>query len=130
MLDHLVTQCLKVTNHEKKKLIKNTEFPWLTKEDFTVYFAKLEKEQVKLKAMGINWDDTQKVTQAVEEMYNIRIFDKIQLMEWEDRWRTTRVEFCRRCGCYTSPRRLGLLFGYRPNLFPLLSVLLVIYQAL
>ena len=35
--------------------------------------------------MGINWDDTQKVTQAVEEMYNIHIFDEIQLMEWEDK---------------------------------------------
>ena len=32
--------------------------------------------------MGKNWDDTQKVTQAVKEMYNIHIFDKIQLMEW------------------------------------------------
>ena len=28
MLDHLVTQWLKLTNREKKKLIKNTEFPW------------------------------------------------------------------------------------------------------
>ena len=75
MLDHLVTQCLKVTNREKKKLIKNTKFPWLAKEDVTVYFAKVEKEQVKLKAMGINWYDSQKLTQAVDEMYNIHIFD-------------------------------------------------------
>ena len=58
MLDHLVTQCLKVTNQEKKNLTKNTEFLWLTEEDVTAYFAKLVKEQVKLKAMGINWDDT------------------------------------------------------------------------
>ena len=41
MLDHLVTQCLKVTNQGKKKLIKNMEFPWLSKEDVTVYFAEL-----------------------------------------------------------------------------------------
>ena len=58
MLEHLVKQCLKVTNQEKKNLTKNTEFLWLTEEDVTVYFAKLVKEQVKLKAMGINWDDT------------------------------------------------------------------------
>ena len=45
MLDHLVTQCLKVTNQEKKKLIKNTEFPWLAKKDVTVYFAKLKKNK-------------------------------------------------------------------------------------
>ena len=46
ILDHLFTQCLKVTNREKKKLINNTEFLWLAKEDVTVYFTKLEKEQV------------------------------------------------------------------------------------
>ena len=91
MLDHLVTQCMKVTNREKKKLIKNTEFPWLDEEDVTVYFTKLEKEQVKPKAMGINWDDTQKVTQAVKEMYNIQIFDEIQLMEWEDKAETEKT---------------------------------------
>ena len=91
MLDHLVTHCLRVTNREKKKLIKNTEFPWLAEEDVPVYFAKHEKEQVKLKAMGINWDDTQKVTQAVEEMYNIHIFDEIQLMEWEDKAETDKT---------------------------------------
>ena len=91
MLDHLVTQCLKVTNREKKKLIKNAEFLWLSKVDTTVYFTNIEKEQVKLKAMGINWDDTQKVTQAVEEMYNIHIFYKIQLMEWEDKAETDKT---------------------------------------
>ena len=110
MLDHLVTQCLKVTNQEKKKLIKNTEFPWLAEEDVTVYFAKLEKEQVKLKAMGIDWDDTQKVTQAVEEMYNIHIFDEIQLMEWEDKAETEKMwETCKKCfkDYYQAKKRFG-----------------------
>ena len=60
MLDHLDTQCLKVTNRDKGGKIKNTEFPWLADKYVTVYFAKLEKEQVKLKAMKITWDDTQK----------------------------------------------------------------------
>ena len=85
MLDRLNTQCLKVKNCDKKKQIKNTEFPWLADEDVTVYFAKLEKEQVKLKAMKITWDDTQKVTQTVEEMYNSNIFNGLQLMEWENK---------------------------------------------
>ena len=53
MLDHLDTQCLKVMNCDKKKQIKNTEFPWLADKDVTLYFEKLEKEQVKLKAMRI-----------------------------------------------------------------------------
>ena len=34
--------------------------------------------------MGIKWDDTQKVTQAVDEMYSSGIFDKKCLMEWEE----------------------------------------------
>ena len=97
MLDHLVTQYMRVTNREKKKLIRNTEFPWLSEEDVTVYFIKLEKEQVKLEAMGINWDDNQKVTQAVEEMYNIHIFDEIKLMEWEDKVETDKTwETCKK----------------------------------
>ena len=84
MLTHIESQCLKMTNRDKKKQIKNTEFPWLAEEDVTVYFAKLEKEQQKLKTMGIKWDDTQKVTQAVDEMYASGIFDKKTLMEWEE----------------------------------------------
>ena len=35
--------------------------------------------------MAIKWDDTQKVTQAVDEMYNISLFNKKQMMEWEDK---------------------------------------------
>ena len=66
----------------QEKSYQKTEFPWLQDEDVTVYFTKLEKEQVKLKAMGIAWDDTQKVTQAVDEMYSSGIFDKKQLMDW------------------------------------------------
>ena len=110
MLDHLNTQCLKVTNHDKKKQIKNTEFPWLADKDVTVYFAKLDKEQVKLKAMKITWDDTQKVTQAVEEMYKSNIFDKIQLMEWEnkddiDKTWTNRKQFFKEL--YKTKKRFG-----------------------
>ena len=41
--------------------------------------------------MGINWDDTQKVTQAVKDMYNIHIFEKIQLTEWEDKEETNKT---------------------------------------
>ena len=84
MLAHIKTQCLKMTNRYKKEQIKNTEFLWLADEDVTVYFAKLEKEQQKLTTMGIVWDNTQKVTQAVDKMYASGIFDKKKLMEWEE----------------------------------------------
>ena len=35
--------------------------------------------------MTIKWDDTQKFTQAVYEMYNISPFYEKQMMEWEDK---------------------------------------------
>ena len=35
--------------------------------------------------MAIKWDDTQKVTQAVNYMYNSSLFDEKQMMEWEDK---------------------------------------------
>ena len=41
--------------------------------------------------MGINWDNTQKVTQAVKEMYNSHIFDETQIMEWEDKAETDKT---------------------------------------
>ena len=83
---------------------------WLAEQNITVYFAKLEKEQVKLKAMEINWDDTQKVTQAAEEMYNIHIFDEIQLMEWEDKAETDKTwETCKKFfkDYYQAKKRFG-----------------------
>ena len=35
--------------------------------------------------MATKWYGTQKVTQAVDEMYNSNIFDKKQMMEWEEK---------------------------------------------
>ena len=60
--------------------------------------------------MGINWDDTQKLTQAVEEMYNICIFDEIQLMEWEDKAETNKTwETCKNVfkDYYQAKKRFG-----------------------
>ena len=45
MLDHLDTQCLKVTNRDKKRQIRNRECLWLADEDGTVYFATLRKNK-------------------------------------------------------------------------------------
>ena len=35
--------------------------------------------------MAIKWDDTQTFTQAIDKMYNISLFDKKQMMEWDDK---------------------------------------------
>ena len=81
MLAHLLTQCMKLTNREKSTKLKETEFPWLSEEDVSIYFSKLYKEQERLKKMDIKWDNTQKVTQAVDKMYNISLFDEKQMTE-------------------------------------------------
>ena len=85
MLEHLLTQCMKLTNREKRAKLKETEFPWLAEEDVSIYLSKLDKEQERLNKMSIKWDDTQKVTQAVDKMYNSSLLDKKQMMEWEDK---------------------------------------------
>ena len=52
MLKHLLSQCLKLKNREKIAKLKNTEYPWISEEDLALYFAKLKKEQAKLKKDG------------------------------------------------------------------------------
>ena len=76
MLAHLLTEFIKLTNQEKLAKLKETEFPWLAEEDVSIYFNKLDKEQERLKKMVIKWDNTQKVTQAVDDMYNISLFNE------------------------------------------------------
>ena len=41
--------------------------------------------------MDVIWDDTQKVTQSVDKMYNSEMFDEQQLMEWEDKIKTDKM---------------------------------------
>ena len=60
--------------------------------------------------MGKNWDNTQKLTQGVEEMYNSHIFGKIQLVEWEDKAETEKTwENCKKYfkDYYQSKKRFG-----------------------
>ena len=59
-----------VTNTEKKYQLKETEFTWNLEEDIALYFTNLHKEQELLKKVVINWDDLQKFTQAVDEIYS------------------------------------------------------------
>ena len=81
MLKHLLSQYLNLKNSERQEKLKNTEFPWISDKDVAIYFSKIKKDQAKLKKMDVIWDNTQKVTQAVDEVYNIDMFDEKQLME-------------------------------------------------
>ena len=76
MLVHLLTQCMKLINWEKRAKLKKTWFTWLEEEDVTIYFSNLDKEQERLNKMAIKWDDNQKVTQAMAKIYNSSLFDE------------------------------------------------------
>ena len=60
IMNHLLSQCINLTNREKPEKLKNTELPWLADENFAIYSAKFKKEQAKLKKMDIIWDNTKK----------------------------------------------------------------------
>ena len=64
----------------QEKKIKNTELPWLADEDVTVYFAKLEKEQVKLKAMKINTPKGY-YSRVLVEVWNKRAWGSCKIQE-------------------------------------------------
>ena len=49
MLEHLLSQCLKLTNNEKREKLKNMEFSWLANKYVALYFANIEKDKTKLK---------------------------------------------------------------------------------
>ena len=70
MLDHIKNKRLSLTNTEKKYQLKETKFTWNLEEDIAMYFTKLHKEKELLKKVGINWDDLQKFTQPVDEIYS------------------------------------------------------------
>ena len=54
---------------EKEEHLKEIEFPCNQEEEIAVYFAKLHKDQERLEKYGIIWDESQKVTQAVDKIY-------------------------------------------------------------
>ena len=68
--------------------------------------------------MAIKWDNTQKVTHAVNEMYKSSLFGEKQMMEWEDKndvnktWGACKMFFkkyyeLKKCYSNTRPGRMG-----------------------
>ena len=70
---------------EKTEHLKGMEFPWNLEEDIAVYFAKLHKVQERLEKVGINWDDSQNVTGAVEKMCSSQLFGEDKMIYWKDK---------------------------------------------
>ena len=82
-----------------KEKLKETELAWNTEEDIAVYFKKLHKEKERLEKVGINWDDSQKFTQAADKIYSSRISGEENMIKWWDKadkdkmWETCKYYF-------------------------------------
>ena len=85
MLEHLESQCLKLTNRERQSKLKECELPWEPGEDVNAYFTKLDKLEEELDdEYGIEWPTAMKMMVALGAMYDSNIFDEREMMAWEE----------------------------------------------
>jgi hypothetical protein len=86
MIEHLEQQCLALTSREKTIKLRDTLIPWDQNDDVTTYFVKLEKlDEELLNEFNIEWPESQKLNQAVNEMYESNQFTQDNMMDWEDK---------------------------------------------
>ena len=86
MLEHLEQQCLALTSREKTVKLRDTLIPWDQNDDVATYFVKLEKlDEELLNEFNIVWPESQKLNQAVNEMYESNQFTQDNVMGWEDK---------------------------------------------
>ena len=83
MLDHLLEQCLALTDVEKQERLLTTQQPWNQDVALPTYYHNLDKLQEELDDDDIEWTDRQKMIQAIKEMYACHIFDARDMKEWE-----------------------------------------------
>ena len=55
MLDHILTQCIAVTDTEKDKLLAEAKISWDQDQQLETYFQQLDKNQLRLTEDGIKW---------------------------------------------------------------------------
>ena len=86
MIEHLERQCLALTSRERTIKLRDTLIPWDQNDDVTTYFVKLEKLDEELQnEFNIEWPESQKLNQAVNEMYESNQFTQENMMDWEDK---------------------------------------------
>ena len=99
MLDHLLEQCLEITDTEKSKKLEAALKPWTPDQDINVFFHSLDKVQEELDDEFIPWPNSQKIIHAMKQMYACNTFDSRDMREWErkvpanKRWIDLQVYF-------------------------------------
>ena len=83
MLDHLVEQCLEITDTEKAEKLQAALKPWNPDQDIDAFFHSLDKIQEALDDESIPWPNTQKIIHAMKQMYACNTFDARDMRDWE-----------------------------------------------
>ena len=83
MLDHLLDQCLEITDTEKSDKLEAALKPWNPDEDINAFFHGLDKVQENLDDEAIPWPNSQKIIHAMKQMYACNTFDSRDMREWE-----------------------------------------------
>ena len=85
MLEHLLEQCLEITDTEKAEKLEKILKPWDQDEDINAFFHSLDKGQETLTDEDITWPTSQKIIHAMKQMYACNQFDSRDMREWERR---------------------------------------------
>ena len=83
VLAHLVQQCLALTNVEKEAKLAETHLPWNLHNDISTFFTQLDKLEIELSELDIEWPTRMKTTQAVKQMYESNQFENRDMRDWE-----------------------------------------------
>ena len=83
MIDHLLQQCLPLTDIEKDEKLKAAQAPWNQDDDITTFFHKMDRAQEDLVEDDVEWTDGQKIIHAIKEMYAANIFEARDMRDWE-----------------------------------------------
>ena len=83
MLDHLMDQCIALTDVEKQEKLDAVLKPWNQDDDITTFFNNIDRMQEDLGDDDIEWTDSQKSIHAIKQMYASNTFDARDMRGWE-----------------------------------------------
>ena len=83
MLDHLLSQCLALTDVEKQEKFLAALKPWIQDQTITTFFYNLDRTQEVLSDDDIDLTEGQKIVHAMKQMYESHNFDARDMREWE-----------------------------------------------
>ena len=86
VLEHLEEQCLALTGLERATKLKEIQVSWDKNDSITTFFSNLDRLEDELADdYNIEWTTDLKILAAVMEMYTSGIFDRKEMMAWEDK---------------------------------------------